>query len=117
MIDLYYDGLCLLCRRAVRFLKRIDNRDAIALHDSNAFLATARPEFLKNADLDTAMYAWDGTTLYRGYDAFAAAFRRIPRWSLLGTAMGWPFVRVFGLPIYALVARHRRRLGCRIEPA
>ncbi len=112
-IALYYDGLCLLCRRAMRLLKRLDGTDVIELYDSNAF-AGAVPAFLQSADLDAAMYAWDGQTLHRGYDAFAAAFAHLPKWRLVGSIMRLPPVRVAGLPVYALVARNRRRLGCRI---
>lgn len=112
-IALYYDGLCLLCRRAMRLLKHLDGTGVIELHDSNAF-AGAVPAFLQSADLDAAMYAWDGQNLYRGYDAFAAAFSRLPKWRLVGGLMRLPLVRVAGLPVYALVARNRRRLGCRI---
>lgn len=114
-ISLYYDGLCVICGRAVQFLKRIDSRDAIILLDSNVFATTARPEFLRTADLDSAMYAWDGEVLYRGYDAFAAALRFIPAWSAIGRLMGFPLIRLFGSPIYALVAKNRRKLGCRID--
>lgn len=112
-IALYYDGLCLLCRRAMRFLERLDRTGAIELHDSNAFAGSV-PAFLGSADLDSAMYAWDGQRLYRGYDAFAAAFSRMPRWSVVGRVMRLRPVRMAGLPVYALVARNRRRLGCRI---
>lgn len=112
-IALYYDDLCLLCRRAMRFLKRLDGAGVIELHDSNA-VAGSVPPFLESADLDSAMYAWDGRRLYRGYDAFAAAFSRLPKWSILGAIMRLRPVRMAGLPVYALVARNRRRLGCRI---
>lgn len=112
-IALYYDGLCLLCRRAMRFLERLDRTGVIELHDSNAFAGSV-PAFLRSADLDSAMYAWDGQRLYRGYDAFAAAFSRLPKWSVVGRVMRMQPVRMAGLPVYALVARNRRRLGCRI---
>lgn len=113
-VSVYYDGLCLLCRRAVRFLKRIDVRDAITLRDANALMLDQLPDYLREADFDAAMYAWDGKTLFRGYDAFAAAFRHIPGWSFIGAVMTVPMLRFFGVRVYSLVARNRRRLGCRI---
>ena len=112
-----YDGLCLFCIRSLRVVRALDVRHTLRFLDSNDRRGVlAELPMLADADLDDAMYVVDDRgRSYRGFHAF----RRIARTSPLL----WPFVPLLYLPgvaplgerVYALVARNRRHLGCRID--
>jgi predicted DCC family thiol-disulfide oxidoreductase YuxK len=117
VIDVVYDGLCLFCIRSLRVVRALDVRHTLAFHDANerARVLARFPE-LRDADLDDAMFVVDERRrVYRGF----YAFRRIAR----STPLTWPLVPLLHLPgvgllgerVYALVARNRSRLGCRVD--
>jgi predicted DCC family thiol-disulfide oxidoreductase YuxK len=116
-VDVVYDGLCLLCQRSMRTLQALDVRRRLAYHDANdRTVVLERFPGLLGEDLDAAMYAVDrsGRT-YRGFHAF----RRIA-WT---TPFGWPLLPLLYFPgmsfigerAYAVVARNRSRMGCRVD--
>ncbi len=117
-LEVVYDGLCVFCRRSLRVLGALDLRGRLVLHDANAPVEVLRrfPQ-LATADLDQAMYVVDpsGRT-YRGFYAFRRIARALP--------LLWPLVPLAYLPgagfagerVYALIARNRSQLGCRLEP-
>jgi predicted DCC family thiol-disulfide oxidoreductase YuxK len=116
MLDVVYDGLCRFCVRSLSAVQMLDSRHVLRLHDANDRVAVAeRFPTLRNVDLDAAMYVVDGSG--RSYAGFYA-FRRIAR----ALPLAWPLLPLLHLPgasavgtrIYALVARNRRRLGCRV---
>jgi predicted DCC family thiol-disulfide oxidoreductase YuxK len=118
-VDVVYDGLCLFCVRSLRVVRALDVWDVLRLHDANDRAAVLlRFPTLAESDLDEAMYAVDDRgRSYRGF----YAFRRIA-WT---SPLQWPLVPLLYLPgaknvgerAYALIARNRRRLGCRIDDA
>jgi len=115
-VDVVYDGLCRFCIRSLALVQAIDTRSALRLHDANDRSAVLeRFPALRDADFDAAMYAVDADG--RTYEGFYA-FRRIAH----ALPLAWPLVPLLHLPgagalgsrAYALVARNRRRLGCRV---
>jgi predicted DCC family thiol-disulfide oxidoreductase YuxK len=115
-LDVVYDGLCRFCIRSLAVVQALDLRGALRLHDANDRAAVLeRFPMLRDADLDAEMYVVDGAG--RPYGGFHA-FRRIAR----ALPLAWPLVPLLYLPgmsaagtrVYALVARNRRQLGCRV---
>jgi predicted DCC family thiol-disulfide oxidoreductase YuxK len=71
---------------------------------------------LGNADLDLAMWAVDSDgRSYRGFYAFRLIARRIPLLWWMVPLLYLPGVAPIGVRTYALVARNRSRLGCRVD--
>lgn len=113
-----YDGLCVFCLRSLRLLRVLDFRGRLVLHDANERAAVlVRFPQLAGADLDEAMYVVDASgRAYRGFYAFRRIARALP--------LLWPLVPLAYLPgagfagerVYALIARNRSQLGCRLEP-
>ena len=112
-IALVYDGECRFCLRSLLYLKRFDSANALTLVDGNDREKINR-EFpaLALADLDTAMYAVAADGVYRGYDAFCRAAYELPALRLVASAGAFAPIAAAGRVVYALVARHRKRLGC-----
>lgn len=110
-----YDGECLFCRRCVRLLRALDRRGALALVDGNdaAAVGAAAPA-LQAAALPDALHvvAPDGT-VSSGFLACRRLAHVLPLlWPLL-PLLHAPGAGLAGPRLYALVARNRRRLGCR----
>lgn len=117
-VSLVYDGLCAFCIRSLRPLQAIDFRGRLVLHDATDRAAVLeRFPQLAEEDLDTAMYVVDAAgRSYRGFYAFRRIARALP--------LLWPLVPLVHLPgagfvgerVYALIARNRSQLGCRLDP-
>lgn len=114
-----YDGLCRFCLRSLRVVRATDVLGRLRYLDANdreAVLAEL-PE-LVGADLDDALFLVDRSRrTYRGF----YAFRRIattnpPLWPLV-PLLYLPGVALLGERAYALIARNRSRLGCRVDRA
>lgn len=116
-VDVVYDGLCRFCVRSLDVVRRFDTRNAVRLHDAND-AAAVRTRFpsLRDADFDEAMYAVDAAgRTYAGFFAFRRLARELPAaWPLL-PLLHLPGAAAVGTRVYALVARNRRRLGCRVD--
>ena len=117
-VGLVYDGLCLFCLRSLRLVRALDVRHALECHDANDRDAVlARYPALAGVDLDAAMYAVDDRgRVYQGFYAFRRIAWTTPlAWPLL-LLLYFPGVSLVGARVYALIARNRSRLGCRVEP-
>ena len=115
-LNIIYDGRCGFCIRALKLVSALDTRKVLRFHDAKQAEALARFPILGDADVEDAMYAvTHNELLYHGF----FAFRRLI-W--VGPLL-WPFLPLFyfpgasllGPPIYAWVARNRKRLGCRSD--
>jgi predicted DCC family thiol-disulfide oxidoreductase YuxK len=117
-IQLYFDGECGLCVRAINGLRALDGENRLE------FLDTAEPQNVerlressgKSPDIERSMWALspDGG-LHEGYDAFRVAFKSIRKLRWIEGAMKCPPLSLVGPAIYRYVASHRRSLGCKIE--
>ncbi len=108
-----YDGACGFCVRAATLLRRWDRTGVLTLLPSQDPTVALRFPTITRAELEGALQvvAADGRRV-SGADAIEAIVRALPatRW------LRWPFALPFARPaarrLYALVARHRHRLGC-----
>jgi predicted DCC family thiol-disulfide oxidoreductase YuxK len=115
-VALLYDGGCRFCIRSLRVLKRFDARNSLELVDATDREAIgARFPQTAGADFDAAMYAVDGSKVYRGFDAFRHAMRRLPGLWWLAMLMYVPGVPPIGRRVYDAVAHNRHALGCSSE--
>jgi predicted DCC family thiol-disulfide oxidoreductase YuxK len=118
LTELYYDGECRLCKRAVEWLSIQDAKSRRL-----AFFDATKPESLLRLkglvgeipNVSRAMWAVRNRELYEGYDAFRVALVQLPQIRLLGSLMAFPLVRFPGMLIYRFVALNRHKLGCSIR--
>lgn len=110
-IKLLYDGLCPICAREIRWLKRFDRHDRVAIED------ITQPDFdptvygLTHDDVIGAMHgvAGDGTVV-TGMEAFRRAYSAVGLgWLVQWTA--WPIARPIADAGYRVFARIRPRLS------
>jgi len=115
-VALLYDGACRFCIRSLRALKRFDPNDKLELVDATDRAATVRrfPQTV-GADFDAAMYAVDGSRVYRGFDAFRRALRETPTLAWLVPLLYVPGVPQIGRRAYDAIARNRHNFGCASE--
>lgn len=115
-LDVVYDGLCLFCIRSLRLIQRFDRQGALVLHDANDVPAVhARFTVLREADLGEAMYVVDCEgAVHAGFYAFRRIAWELPLLRPLAALLHLPGVAAIGSRVYAVVARNRRKLGCRI---
>jgi predicted DCC family thiol-disulfide oxidoreductase YuxK len=116
VLHVVYDGQCAFCIRSLRVCRALVPRGRLRFHDANDRAAvTERFPALRDADLDDAMYTVGSTgEVHRGFFAFRRIVRSGPlMWPLL-PFLHWPGASLVGPSVYAWVARHRRRFGCRV---
>lgn len=108
---LLYDGECPICRREVRWLRRVDRRNRLE------FVDIAAPDFvaarfgLTHEAVQGALHALlpDGRVA-RAMDAVRAAYRAVGLgWIAAPTA--WPPLRPLFDRAYRVFARNRLRIG------
>lgn len=115
-LTVYFDGACPLCSREIGYYQRCRGADAIAWVD-----VAAIPDMPPDLDRAAALARFhvrrpDGT-LVSGAAGFAALWRALPGFALLGRLASFPPVIALGelayrlfLPLRArLLARYRRR--------
>lgn len=103
-----FDGDCGLCNRSARWLARRDRRGRLLLAPNTG--ATARIAGEPPGGEDAGIVVWDGSRRLVGVPAVARALRELGAgWPLAGTLLA-ALPRLVSHPIYAFVARHRRRL-------
>lgn len=83
----WYDGGCLLCRREIALMRRLDRRGAIRFVDVAA-PGTACP--IDRTELLARFHAREDGVLLSGAAAFAAMWRAIPLLRPLGLAARHP---------------------------
>jgi predicted DCC family thiol-disulfide oxidoreductase YuxK len=115
-VVLLYDGACRFCIRSLRALKRFDSQNRLELVDATdrAGVDQRFPQ-TRGADFDAAMYAIEGSRVYRGFDAFRHAMWRLPSLSWLAMLMYLPGIPPLGRRAYDIIARNRHALGCSSE--
>jgi predicted DCC family thiol-disulfide oxidoreductase YuxK len=118
LTELYYDGECRFCKRAVEWLRMQDAQSRrLAFFDATKHESLLRLKGLVGEipDVSRAMWAIRNRELYEGYDAFRVALAQLPQTRLLGSVMAFPLVRFPGMLVYRLVASNRHKLGCSVK--
>lgn len=113
-LTLVYDADCRFCVQSLNLVKRVDVRQTCRFESSRDPGVSRRFPQLADVDLNEAMYAIDARgKIYKGFFAFRKIVASLP--------VAWPVVPLFYFPgsafigqrVYAWIARHRNRLGCR----
>ena len=108
-ITVFYDDTCLFCMRTVAFLRRVDWFKRVTFEPASKYRAFDHGYALMEKHDESQVS-------FAGADAFEQIAAKCP--------LLWPFALLMKVPaaifvaraVYALVARNRKQLGCRIEP-
>ncbi len=108
--DIFVDGSCSFCRWTRAKVEPFDTRSRLRFLDYNDPEIAAQAPFPRN-DLDQEMHVRtpEGAWL-RGFEAWLAILRVLPRFVWLGRLAGLPPIRWFGPHVYGFIARHRYSL-------
>jgi predicted DCC family thiol-disulfide oxidoreductase YuxK len=108
--DIFLDGSCSFCRWSRAKIEPYDSVERVRFLDYNDPSVAAQAPFPR-ADLDQEMHMRtpEGKWL-RGFEAWLALLRVLPKLVWLGRIAGLPPLRWLGPPLYAFVARHRYSL-------
>ena len=108
-----YDGLCALCRQSVRWIKRLDWRQAIAYMDLQDWTTVhARYPQLDRDAISGAMHVVtaDGA-VYVGYAGVRQIIRVLPLVFWLYPLLYLPGLNWLGPKVYRWIAAHRYQLN------
>ena len=108
--DIFLDGSCSFCRWSRARIEPFDSDGRVQFLDYNDHTVATQAPFPK-ADLGREMYMRtpEGKWL-RGFEAWLALLRVLPRLAWLGWLAGLPPLRWLGPSLYGFVARHRYSL-------
>jgi predicted DCC family thiol-disulfide oxidoreductase YuxK len=108
--DIFMDGSCSFCRWMQTKVKPYDSNSRLRFVDYNHPEVAAQAPFPRAA-LDSEMHLLtpDGKWL-RGFDAWLAILKVLPKFAWLGGIAALPPFRWLGPPLYGFIARHRYRL-------
>jgi predicted DCC family thiol-disulfide oxidoreductase YuxK len=108
--DIFMDGSCSFCQWTRAKVEPYDSRSRLRFLDYNDSDVVALAPFSRS-DLDREMHVRtpEGTWL-RGFEAWLAILRVLPRFAWLGRIAGLPPFRWLGPPVYGFIARHRYSL-------
>ncbi|MDT8425501.1 MAG: DUF393 domain-containing protein [Methyloprofundus sp.] len=110
-LTLLYDGLCPICSREVRWLRRLDKKQKLGFKDITEPSFNAAHYGVTYEQLSAEIHAQyaDGQ-LIKGMPVFRALYKAVGlAWLLAPT--GWPVLRVLFDLCYQLFAQHRKKLG------
>ncbi len=108
--DIFLDGSCSFCRWSRDKIEPYDSNGRVRFLDYNDPAVAAQTPFPRS-DLDQEMHLRtpEGKWL-RGFEAWLALLRVLPRLAWLGWIAGRPPLRWLGPPFYRFIARHRYSL-------
>jgi predicted DCC family thiol-disulfide oxidoreductase YuxK len=108
--DIFMDGSCSFCQWTRVKVEPYDSRSRLRFLDYNDSEVAAQAPFSRS-DLDQEMHVRtpEGTWL-RGFEAWLAILRVLPRFVWLGRIAGLLPFRWMGPPVYGFIARHRYSL-------
>ncbi len=110
-LTLLYDGLCPICSREVRWLKRLDKKQKLGFKDITEPSFNAEHYGVTYEQLMAQIHVQyaDGQ-LIKGMPVFRALYKAVGLGWLLAPT-GWPVLRVLFDLLYQLFAKHRNLLG------
>ena len=105
--DIFMDGSCSFCRWTRAKVEPYDSGSRLRFLDYNEPEVAAQAPFPRTA-LDSEMHLRtpDGNWL-RGFEAWLALLKVLPKLAWLGWIAGFPPMRWLGPSVYGFVARHR----------
>ena len=108
--DIFLDGSCSFCRWSRDKIEPFDSNGRVRFLDYNDPGVAAQTPFPRS-DLDQEMHLRtpEGKWL-RGFEAWLALLRVLPRLAWLGWIASLPPLRWLGPPFYRFIARHRYSL-------
>jgi len=108
--DILMDASCSFCRWTQSKIEPYDSNARLRFLDYNDPAVAAQAPFSR-AELDREMHVRtaDGAWL-KGFAAWLALLRVLPKLAWLGRIAGLPPFRWLGPPVYGFVARHRYSL-------
>lgn len=112
-----FDGQCGFCIKSLSLYKMLDFFHAFELIDANLKdVVSSRFPSVPLDDTQKAMYVvTQNGNMYRGFFAFRRMTLSSPLlWPLL-IILYCPFFSRIGVPLYALIAKNRKRFGCESE--
>lgn len=108
-LTVFVDEACPLCRREVKFYRRMDRHERITWHDLRTEGAEALPTGVHCGEALERIHAMTGDgQVLSGGAVFAAIWRRLP-------GMGW-LGRMFQTPPFSWLLEGGYRLFARIRP-
>lgn len=107
-LTVWHDGSCLLCRREIALVRRLDRRGAIRFVDVAAGDAADCP--IDRAELLSRFHAREDGRLLSGAAAFAAMWRAVPALRPLGLLFRGPLALSLLERLYRGFLRVRPRL-------
>ncbi len=112
-LTLYFDGDCPICRFEVAQLRARDRARQLRFIDIAAPSFVAEPDDPRREEMLARIHARraDGRWLH-GMAVFRAAYRAVGLGWIVAPS-GWPLLAPLADRLYALFARHRRRLAAR----
>ena len=108
--DIFLDGSCSFCRWSRAKIEPYDSSGRLRFLDYNDPAVGSQAPFPR-AELDQEMHMRtpEGKWL-RGFEAWLALLRVLPKVAWLGKIAGLPPLHWLGPPLYAFIARHRYSL-------
>ena len=108
--DIFLDGSCSFCRWSRAKIEPYDSGERVRFLDYNDPSVAAQAPFPR-ADLDREMHMRtpEGKWL-RGFEAWLALLRVLPKLAWLGRIASVPPLRCLGPSVYGFIARHRYSL-------
>jgi predicted DCC family thiol-disulfide oxidoreductase YuxK len=108
--DIFIDGSCSFCRWTRAKVEPYDSRSRLRFLDYNDREVAAQAPFSRSElDQEMHMRTPQGTWL-KGFEAWLAILRVLPRFAWLGWIASLPPLRWLGPPLYGFIARHRYSL-------
>jgi predicted DCC family thiol-disulfide oxidoreductase YuxK len=108
--DVFLDGSCSFCRWSQSKIEPYDSRGRLRFLNYNDPAVAAEAPFPRD-ELDNEMHVRtpEGAWL-KGFEAWLAVLRSLPRLAWLGRLASMPPMRWIGPSAYAFIARHRYSL-------
>jgi predicted DCC family thiol-disulfide oxidoreductase YuxK len=108
--DIFMDGSCSFCRWTRTKVEPYDSRARLRFLDYNDPAVAAQAPFSRD-ELGREMHVrMPDSKWLKGFEAWMALLRVLPKLSRIGWIAGLPPLRWIGPSVYAFVARHRYSL-------
>lgn len=110
---LVFDGLCRMCTRLAKMLRKWDKRSNVEVVASQARGVMARfPWIPREAYAEAIQLVGPGGETWQGAEAVEKLLGVLPRGKWIAWIFHIPFARAIADRIYRWIARNRYRLGC-----